>query len=1663
MNNDSGRINFEATLDTSQFNRSKQEVIRGFEQIGDKAESNGRSIDEMFQGLTRNAMQLAGTIGLGLGLTEFAQKVMSVRGQFQQLEIAFTTMLQSEEKAGALMSQLIETAAKTPFDLRGVSEGAKQLLAYGTAAEEVNETITRLGDIAAGLSLPLGDLVFLYGTTMTQGRMFTQDLRQFMGRGIPMAEELAKQFGVAKEEVGGLVTAGKVSAEMVKKAIWSMTDEGSKFGGLMAKQSQSITGQISNIEDAIDEMFNEIGKKSEGVINAGIGAVGLLVENWESVGAAILTAAEAFGIYKATLMAMSAYNSAAVNIKYDAEIAALERVLPLKEKEKATDIEQAVASGSLTAEKAELIAALREEARAHVENLKAIAAEDALKAESAKKDLLLATNRDAEAERSLRIYEKQYEKALELGDGEAIERAENELNTAASTKNATAKELQAAKSAESAAAAKAATSAKAAETAQTNLDSAATAGNTTATGILAQAKLALKRAIDAVNSSFLASPLFWIAAVIAGVTYAVYKLTTQMSESEKANKSFNETQKEINKNIATEQAEIDRLFNELRNACEGTKKYEEAKNAILNQYGKYLSGLNKEIATLKDVEGAYKAVTKAAREAAMARGMEAALKNAQESYGASYSENYEKLYEELKKKVGVDKAKKQMEQVRKDLQTLGKISANTQKSLMDATNNLSATEYDAQLNGGFTSATYKFIKNLNDNEARLKEYTENIGERFKTEDEIVEKRKTRNKAAIEEERETLQKELDALTTAETHGKKGIELKKQIAALTSELSAYNVSSSSSGGKGGKDGKGGGTTFNASQAVADAREMATDWQKQLQELLEDVNQQITDADIEYLDESTEKVLAKLAEDEKKELDAIEDRRKALIEKRKELDLKLWEKSAAGHDKYNFVAKSDQDYAALIEKEQPGLLAALEKRENQIREAYQKKRMGIAEQELSAMRAYLKEYGTIEQQRLAITQEYEKKIADAATDVEKMGLRREMEKALDEFDINLLKQEIDWSLMFDGVGDILFDEIKASLDKVEQYIKSDKFKSLAPTEQQALLDMRNTLKQKTGSGVGAFDFSIYGKIGEDLKKYQEAVRESKEAHLKHKEALDSLRKRESELASATTDAEKALAKSNLAFAKRKVEETSSEVKSADANVQTSKNDVVVDSEKAQKALDNFGNALQKMNSGSLKGFADGLINLIHAIGGDGKNNGLAGLGKAGGIIGAILTIIDTIGDDAAKFIEQLFEKVTRVIENLLKDLIPKVIPTLVTSILHLIEGVLNGIGGLVGSIFGQKFDISEFLTGGNEKKVAETTEELTESNMILAERISDLTEVIGESAGQKAISAYEAALKAQEEINRNQMEILKAQMGYHGSHHSNAYYADDEVIRGYNSDAQKAFQAAGVTASTITGLTSIYNLTPEQLKAIKDFAPDLWQYLVTVGKYDKSEYWESVVELAGKTEELTEQINDNLTQTSFDSLRDSFLDALTDMESSSKDFAKSFEDMMFGAVINSMVLDDAFDEWLRDWQKRYAEAVKQNDLGALSRLREEALNMRDTKVAERNAYADMMGYGGSFSQDSSKKGFATASQDSIDELNGRFTAIQMSAVHIEEMMSTGIVDLALINANVAESKNHVSDIVNLMVICNGHLESISKNTKELYSMREQLELIKRNTDKL
>lgn len=327
MDQETGRLYFDVLLNDESLQQGLQRSRESFRSLSESANAELQSMD----GFMAKAAQTAAGLFAVDKLKDFASAIATVRGEYQQLEIAFETMLGSKSQADALMAQLIDTAATTPFEMKEIAESSKMLLAYGMAADEVNGTLIRLGDIAAGLSIPIKDLAFLYGTTMVQGRLYTQDLNQFLGRGIPLADELAKQFGKNKSEVKKLVEEGKIGFPEVQKAIEALTNEGSKFGGLMEAQSKTISGQMSNIEDAWEQMMNEIGRSQEENISGALDITGKLIENWKTIGKVLLYVISIYGAYRAaTMLAAIATRinaAAAQNMAYQQKLAAMQGVV----------------------------------------------------------------------------------------------------------------------------------------------------------------------------------------------------------------------------------------------------------------------------------------------------------------------------------------------------------------------------------------------------------------------------------------------------------------------------------------------------------------------------------------------------------------------------------------------------------------------------------------------------------------------------------------------------------------------------------------------------------------------------------------------------------------------------------------------------------------------------------------------------------------------------------------------------------------------------------------------------------------------------------------------------------------------------------------------------------------------------------------------------------------------------------------------------------------------------------------------------------------------------------------------------------------------------------------------------------------------------------------
>lgn len=304
-------LSFDIAGNSADFVQQAEQMQHAIIVISQEAEKQAGKVETSF-GRMASSAETAGVsfgkwknifdkLGGTEALKKFVGEVVNVRAEFQQLELSFATLLQSKEEANTLMSQIMKTAATSPFSVAELGAGAKQLLAYGAQADEVNRALVQLGTLAAGVGAPLEQVVSLYGTILTQGSLSVSNLEQFASSGIPMLQELANMYGVTAEEVNRMVSAGRVGFPEVQAAIANLTDEGSRFYEVMQEQSQTITGKISSLKDAWEQMLNQIGESQEGVIGDSIDATKYLVENYESLSEVLLGLIATYGTYRAAL------------------------------------------------------------------------------------------------------------------------------------------------------------------------------------------------------------------------------------------------------------------------------------------------------------------------------------------------------------------------------------------------------------------------------------------------------------------------------------------------------------------------------------------------------------------------------------------------------------------------------------------------------------------------------------------------------------------------------------------------------------------------------------------------------------------------------------------------------------------------------------------------------------------------------------------------------------------------------------------------------------------------------------------------------------------------------------------------------------------------------------------------------------------------------------------------------------------------------------------------------------------------------------------------------------------------------------------------------------------------------------------------------------------
>lgn len=308
MDISNGRLGFTQDLDNQKFLNALRQSNRGVTDFNAHLQSNFNqsliSVNDLAKGVTAFL-----TIDMA---RDFITQMVKIRGEFEQTEIAFNTMLQSREKGNALMQEMVELAKNTPMQFSEVSQGAKQLLAYQVEAEKLTETLSMLGDISSGLGVPMSRLILVYGQVRAKGRLMGDDLRQFTEAGVPMIAMLAKNMGVAQSAVADMVSEGKVGFKDVEKVLQDLTAQGGLFYNMMEEQSKTIPGQIAKLQDEIEQMFNEIGKDSQGFVTDVISGASYVVEHYKEVAKILGLLVLTYGTYRAALIATIALQRAQV-------------------------------------------------------------------------------------------------------------------------------------------------------------------------------------------------------------------------------------------------------------------------------------------------------------------------------------------------------------------------------------------------------------------------------------------------------------------------------------------------------------------------------------------------------------------------------------------------------------------------------------------------------------------------------------------------------------------------------------------------------------------------------------------------------------------------------------------------------------------------------------------------------------------------------------------------------------------------------------------------------------------------------------------------------------------------------------------------------------------------------------------------------------------------------------------------------------------------------------------------------------------------------------------------------------------------------------------------------------------------------------------------------
>ena len=669
--------------------------------------------------------------------------------------------------------------------------------------------------------------------------------------------------------------------------------------------------------------------------------------------------------------------------------------------------------------------------------------------------------------------------------------------------------------------------------------------------------------------------------------------------------------------------------------------------------------------------------------------------------------------------------------------------------------------------------------------------------------------------------------------------------------------------------------------------------------------------------------------------------------------------------------------------------------------------------------SMLDYLKEYGTYQQKKLAIAQEYAEKIRKAQEagnygEVLRLGRRQKEETAAAE--IASLKADIDWDGLFGNFGGLLEEQLRPTLEKLRKYAASDEYRDASAEDKQVISQLIAKLEDRSAGGINR---NMFRDVSRDLAAYQTTLRELTEAKEREKAAADALTAAQDKLKKAAESGDPAAVKEaeEVAATTREAFDAASAgvVTLTEANDKAAQ-DLRTSSTNAVASLTGLAEGLQSLKSGSLAGVAQGLGKL-----GDATKN-------MGGVMGTVgSTLAETFSSGG--IIGQIIAAVLSIL-----DVLKEGIGTLVSGILDSVLGAVNGIlenilsGELFTQIGGSLFygvrDILDtvtfglFSSHGNAKEVNALVDRLTESNKYLTTAIEKLTDEMENSGGAQSTEYYRSAYEKQREKIENDRQMLEAKMGYHSSHHSNDYYINDAF--GWN-DWQRASAYVG---KTLRSASDLWRLSPEELAKLQEL-PDIWEKIHS-GKYDQSEWLDEYVSDANTLLELQQQWQEAITDTSFDNIKSGMKELLKDFETGSEDVIASVDEFLENAILKSVV-DGTYSDELKKWQEVFAEFMSDGVLSEreADELRRKYQDIFSAAQAEKDALFDAAGItedSGSTTQSGKSGSFSAMSQDQGTKLEGLFTSGLNHWVSIDEK---------------------TEDVAGRMASAEGHLAKIAENT--------------------